>query len=450
MEGALRELLREAEQKGIVLGLSRMRELMRELSDPQDELLFIHVAGTNGKGSVCEYLSEILKSAGYRTGQYSSPAVDGRLNQYRVNGEPIPSREHERLLSRVLKAAESLLKSGREEPTLFELETALAFLYFKEQNCDIVVLETGMGGRDDATNIINTKALCVLTGISEDHLGMIGDDITEITRTKCGIIKKGVPVVCAENGREINAVIAEECAKKGAPYIQVGRCSAYDVFYGLYGQEFSYKGRKGLRLCMGGDHQIENAAIAIEACDCLSEKGFHISEDNIREGLKASVCPFRMERISEAPEFILDGAHNPAAALSLAASLKRNAKGRALIFIMGMFKDKDYKEVCRIVAPLPRAVITVEKKDNPRALSRNLLKEALIEEGAGNVYAAGSIREAAEDALALAGSFNDSGKRPLIVAFGSFSYLSELKEEVMLIKNNDLSKPGLSPGRTVS
>ncbi len=422
------EFLKKAESRGIDLGLDRMTALMELLGDPQKGLRYIHVAGTNGKGSVTCYISGILKNAGYITGRYNSPAVTGITDQYNVNGSTITKEEYDRYLRRVADASYLLKDKGYEEPTLFEVQTAIAFLYFSAGSCDVVALETGMGGSEDATNIVTDTVVSVLTSISEDHLGMIGNDLSEIADTKAGIIKKGSFVVSAPQKPEVFRIIQRKAESFGTEPVKVDRRDIRLKSMSLYGSEFSYKELEGLKLNMGGEYQPENAAVAIEVCSCLKKAGYHISEEDIRLGLEEAVCPFRLERILTDPEFILDGAHNPGAADGLHKTLLPLRDTVSITLIMGMFKDKDYVRVCKTLAPLCKRAIALQTKDNERALSRFVLRDELKRFGAEEAVAADSAEEAVKTALYHAERDKDSGEKPLIIACGSFSFLAEVKE----------------------
>ncbi len=428
MTGRTEEFLKKAESRGIDLGLDRMTALMELLGDPQEGPGYIHVAGTNGKGSVCGYISCILKNAGYITGCYNSPAVTGITDQYNINGSTITEEEYEGYLRRVADASYLLKDKGYEDPTLFEVQTAIAFLYFSERSCDMVVLETGMGGRDDATNIVTGTLVSVLTSISEDHLGMIGNDLSGIAHTKAGIIKKGSFVVSAPQKSEVLWVIQRQAESFGTEPVIVDRGDIRLKSLSLYGSEFSYKGLEGLKLNMGGEYQPENAAVAIEACGCLKEAGYNISEEDIRSGLEEAVCPFRLERILTDPEFILDGAHNPGAADGLHNTIFPLRDNVSLTLIMGMFKDKDYARVCKRLAPLCKRAIALQTRDNERALSRFVLRDELERCGVKEAVTADSVQEAVKTALYHAEGDRKAGERPLIIACGSFSFLYEVKK----------------------
>ncbi|MCR5108063.1 MAG: bifunctional folylpolyglutamate synthase/dihydrofolate synthase [Lachnospiraceae bacterium] len=426
---AAMDYINNAGCRGIKMGTERMKKLMEYLNNPQDSLKFIHIAGTNGKGSTTEFLASILRQGGYRTGQYLSPAVGPHLEQYRVNGVPMLENEYAKYVSLIAEAVIKMEADGFEAPTRFEIETAIAFLNFKNYICDIVLLETGMGGRDDATNIINTVLVSVITSVSADHIGILGKDLKEIAEIKAGIIKYGVPAVMMHSSDEVEQQIIKRCKAVGTTLSVVDPNLITNKRYGISGQYFSYKSRKNLAIAMGGDHQIENAALALEVCDQMINKGMILAEDEIREGLAQAKLPYRMERILSDPLFIIDGAHNPDAALSLRNSLAHDLMGHSMIFIMGVFKDKDYRRICEIIGPMADSCITVETPDNKRALPAGELAECLSDY-CDDIRVSESISDAAKKALSLAEEAVEKLEEPLIVAFGSLSYLDELKKSV--------------------
>ena len=420
--------IKEAQERdGIKLGLSRMKTLMKYLGNPQDSLKFIHIAGTNGKGSVITYLASILIRAGYSTGQYTSPYVSTPLEQYKINGLNMSTNDYAKFVTIVSETVKKMQEEGHEAPTAFEMETATAFLYFKNYFCDIVLLETGMGGGEDATNIVDTVLVSVLTVIDEDHIGVLGESLEEIAAVKSGIIKGSVPCVMCRAGDRVEKIIIEKCKQVGTELSVCDPNLITNKRYGMSAQYFSYKNRRNLAISMGGDHQIDNAALALEVCDMLIHRGLILAEDEIREGLAEARIGFRFEKIMDDPMFIIDGAHNPGAVLSLRKSLSHDLMARTMIFIIGIFKDKDYKKICGIMGPLADCCIALETKDNKRALDREVLAEEL-RQYCDDVVTAEDVSDAARLALIKAEKAQEDLEEPLIVAFGSLSYLSDLKD----------------------
>lgn len=418
-----REYLNEVSKQGSILGLENIRELMRRLGNPQDDLKFIHIAGTNGKGSVLAYISTILTKAGYRTGRYVSPTLFSYRERIQVDGERIEKEALARHVTRIKEAAQDMDREGAGTPTSFETETALAWLYFREKRCDFVVLETGMGGALDATNIVTTTVLEILTAISMDHMDFLGDTLEKIAVQKAGIIKPGTRVVSAKQKPEAERVIADVCQKKNAGFQTVDPHQLSEVVYGCEKQSFSYRQWKHVEISLSGSYQIENAMIALEAVDALRKEGFSIPDEQVYRGMRETVWKGRFTLIAKHPAVILDGAHNPGAAGELRKSLKQYFSGKELYYIFGMFKDKDYKKVIRLTADLAKHIITVETPDNERAMSAEKLKEE-VEKVNPSVEAAKNISEAVKKTLKQA-----SGQ-DVVVIFGSLSFLGEAERAV--------------------
>lgn len=418
-----REFIAGTASFGYRLGLDCIREMLQRLGNPQDDLKFIHIAGTNGKGSVLAYISTVLKEAGYRTGCYSSPAIYSYRERYQVNGEMISREDLARLTERIYKVGKAMTADGLLHPTCFEVETVLAFLYFQEQNCDLVVLETGMGGLTDATNVVTTTLISVLASISMDHMGFLGDTLGEIASMKAGIIKPHTIAVSARQLPEASAVIAKECQEKECRYREVDTGKLLDVTYGWERQTFTYREYKALEIHLAGAYQIENAALAVEALEALKELGYTISEEALRRGLSSTVWKGRFTVVDKEPLFILDGAHNRDAADRLKEAIELYFKGKRLVYIMGVLSDKEYDYIASQLAPLAAQIFTVETPDNPRALPAEELAKAVAVYNP-RVQAAESLEEAVNKAKEAAGS------QDVIVAFGSLSYLGELNRYV--------------------
>lgn len=414
-----RAYLAEAAKGGSVLGLEPIRELLHRLGDPQDGLRFVHIAGTNGKGSVLALLSTMLTGAGYRTGRYLSPTLFSYRERIQVDGVNIEREALARHMTAIAAAAEQMAN----RPTVFEMETALAFLYFQERQCDIVVLETGLGGALDATNIIRTPVLEVLTSISMDHMEVLGNTLEEITRQKAGIIKPHTRVVSAAQPPEAERVLAEVCRERDCVCRTVDPERITGVRYGCVSQTFSYKDWEAVELRLAGSYQIANGALALEAAEALREAGFCLSDRQIRQGMRDAVWRGRFTLLRQEPAVVMDGAHNPAAARELQRSLELYFPGRKLYYVFGMFRDKDYSSVIALTAPLAERIITVETPGNPRALPAEALRDAVAKVHPA-VEAAESVAAAVDKALAMA------GKEDVIVIFGSLSFLGEAEQAV--------------------
>jgi len=418
-----RVYLDEVSKYGSVLGLESMRELLRRLGDPQNELKFIHISGTNGKGSVLAYLSTILSGAGYRTGRYISPTLFSYRERIQVDGEYIERESLACHVTAIAAAAEDMQKAGLPSPTVFEIETALAFLYFKEKRCDIVTLEVGCGGLLDATNVITTTLMEVIASISMDHTDLLGDTLAKIAAQKAGIIKPDTMVVSAQQKSEAAQVIEDTCKEQHCTLQMVDESKISNVHYGAEGQTFSYKEWENVAISLAGSYQIKNAALALEGVEALRKLGYALSDQQVREGLLHTAWRGRFTTLRRDPTVIIDGAHNPAAALELKESLERYFPGKTLYFVMGMFKDKDYAQVIDLTAPLARHIITVETPGNPRAMPARELAEAVGKVNP-SVEWADSVAHGVEKALAMA------GKEDAVIVFGSLSFLGEAADAV--------------------
>ncbi len=424
-----RAYLKEVEVSlGWVLGLDSMRELLKRLGNPQDRLKFVHIAGTNGKGSVLAFVSMILQEAGYRVGRYISPRVFAYEEFVQINGEMITREEFCAYTEQVKEACTGMAAEGFAQPTLFEVETAIGLLHFAKHECDIVALECGLGGKDDATNVITTAACCVITAIGLDHMGYLGDTVYKIAQAKAGIIKDGIPAVMCAQSPEAEQAVEERCAQVGSPLYKT-RPDQLRVHEGLTEENgksyivFDYKDYENLKIGLLGRYQTENAATAVEAAEVLSAHGYQISRQNIYDGLAHAVWPGRFQMISTSPRIVIDGAHNPPAARKLRESVDYYFSGDRLIYVMGMLADKDYRQVVDITVGPAEEVITLTPH-SPRALSAQALAEVVREAGKKTVPAS-SYREAAALALDAAGADG------VIIAFGSLSFLQELAAQMV-------------------
>lgn len=422
-----RAFIDDTARYGAVLGLTSVTELVRRLGNPQDDLKFVHIAGTNGKGSTLAYISTILKEAGYRVGRYISPTIFDYRERIQVNEEYITKEGLARLTAQVQEACRQMVQDGFSHPTTFEVETALAFLWFRGQCCDIVVLECGMGGLTDATNVVKTTLVSVFAEIGMDHMGFLGNTVREIARIKGGIIKPETMAVSTAQRMEVREVLEEICREKNTGYREVWKEDIRDVRYGFENQSFSYREMKNLKPALSGSWQIENAALAVEAVLALGSSGFPVEEEQIRRGLSKTVWPGRFSVIDRHPLFLVDGAHNRDAADRLFETLQLYFPDKRKIFIAGVLADKEYDYIMKRLTPLAARVVTVMTPDNPRALPAAVLAED-IRNYNENVEAAGSLADAVRRVRAYA------GEDDLILAFGSLSYLGDLIRQVRMTK----------------
>lgn len=416
--------LDELSKYGSVLGLESMRELLKRLGDPQKDLRFVHIAGTNGKGSVLAYLSTVLTQAGYRTGRYLSPHLCSVRERFQVDGQMISRENFVRHLTAVAEAAEEMAASGVGRPTYFEVGTAVAMLHFRETNCDIVVLETGLGGSLDATNVVDTSVLEIITSISRDHMEVLGDTLEKIAGEKAGIIKPHTMVVSARQEPEAARVLEKVCRARQCTLDTVELDQVLPLSRGLEEQRFTYKEWEQVRIGLTGTYQLKNAALALESILALRKLGFAISDRQVYEGMRRTVWRGRFTPIAREPTVILDGAHNEGGARELRDSLQLYFGGKKLYYIFGILKDKAYEKVIDLTAPLASRIITVEPPDNPRAMPAQDLKAAVAAVNPA-VEAAGSLRDAVHRAYGLV------GQEDVIVIFGSLSFLSDAEQCVL-------------------
>jgi dihydrofolate synthase/folylpolyglutamate synthase len=399
--------------KGSRLGLERIELLMHRLGDPQNELRCVHIAGTNGKGSTATMLASVLTQAGYKTGLYTSPYIYRFHERVKIDGEEISDEALAALAARIKPQVESMV----DQPTEFEIITALTFLYFKEQNCDIVVLEVGLGGRLESTNIIRTPEVAVITSIGLDHTDVLGDSLEAIAMEKAGIIKAGAPVVLYHQSRVVTQVIRAKCEENGSPLTITDDTQLVSLRGSLDGQVFHYRDRRELAISLVGLHQLHNAAVALDTLDVLSGKGYHISEEAIRRGLAKTRWPGRLEVLCRTPLFMVDGAHNPEGAKALADCLGRYLKGKKLTFLVGVMADKDDAAMIAATTPFAVRYITVTP-ENPRALPSATLKSRIEEVFSGEVIDAGGVTNGLR--LALAGQGD-------VCAFGSLYMIGAIR-----------------------
>ena len=419
-----RSYLDYVNKNGIILGLESMEHLLEELGNPQDRLKFIHIAGTNGKGSVLAYLSTILKEAGYRVGRYISPTLFSYRERIQVNEEYISREAVGSYVEKIQQAVGRMQKKGMSVPTIFEVETAMAFLYFVDQSCDIVVLETGMGGDTDATNVIRTTVMEVIVSISKDHTAFLGNTLAEIARHKAGIIKPGTVVVSARQVLEAMKVIEEKARQCGATLKVADWEQAEEITYGLEEQTFSFGRDRDIRIHLGGSYQIKNAVIALNCIYALRELGYQISDVQMRAGFAHTHWNGRFTVLQKDPMVIIDGAHNPDGAAELEKSILQCLQGKQIYGICGVFKDKEYDKVLQAILPHMKEVTTIQTPGNPRALPAEELAEA-AQKYCPQVHAEKNIVKAVQEAIQKAGE--DDG---VVLAFGSLSFLGEIRKAV--------------------
>ncbi len=388
-----------------------LKELLHAFGDPQRELKVIHIAGTNGKGSCATYLANALTECGYRCGRYISPFVVDFYERISIDGNFISDESLKGIIDRI----KTYILPGITE---FEVITAAAFLYFKEEGCDIAVMEAGIGGKNDATNIIEKPLCSVLMKIGLDHIAILGNTVEEIALDKCGIIKNGAPAVSYPKQEEKALAVIKEQAKNKNSMLTLPDLESLEIINtDIFGNRFIYKGNE-YSLKLGGEHQIYNAITAIEALNQL--KDFDLPLNKIKAALKSTVFPARLEVFKGSPDIIIDGAHNPDGMATLTGALKRYAD-RKIAVIFGVFADKDYTEEAKMLAEAGNMFFTVTPPGG-RALHSDLLKEMLIKNGADAKSFDTDLKGALEGAREYA------GKDGLVVICGSLYLASDIRK----------------------
>ena len=371
------EYIHSVSWKGSVPGLSRIEELCRRMGNPEKGLRCIHIGGTNGKGSTAAYLSAVLRAAGYRVGTFTSPYVRTFNERIAIDQKPVSNY----LLTKAVEAAKPHADAMTDRPTEFELITAVGFEVFRRKKVDIVVLEVGLGGRFDSTNIIEAPLLSVITGIAFDHMQLLGDTLDKIAWEKAGILKSGCPAVTARLADEASAVIEKEAAEKGCPLAAVDPTGITVHADTLDGIVMDYKARKNIRTTLVGGYQPRNIALVLEAVDALRGRGVEIPEDAVYRGIAAAKWPARFELLSRDPIVVFDGGHNEEGVRAAIETAKRVFDGEKPVLLTGVMEDKAYDVMADLIAPAVRAVFTL-KPDNPRAMEADAL---------ANVYAARGV-----------------------------------------------------------
>lgn len=420
-----RSYLRELSAKGSIPGLDAIAVLLSKLGNPQDSLKFIHIAGTNGKGSVMAYLDNILREAGFRTGRYHSPSLFSYEEEFLVGGKPISRELVASYVSRIAEARKKIAEEGGPSSTVFEVETAMAFLWFLDEKVDVVLLECGMGGLLDATNIVRTSLIELFSSISMDHMQFLGGTLAEIARTKSGIIKPGTVVLSDSQQDEVITELEQAAARQQANLTVLDPEEIHDLKLGLTKQSYTFRGRK-IAIQLPGVVQIHNSLLAVMTALALRDMGWNIPDSAIEKGCKETSWPGRFTLVHEHPTVIMDGAHNPGAARMLMQSAEAYFPGRKMVYVMGVFADKDYRSVIRITIGKASAIYTVETPDNPRALSSDKLALAIQEEAAApsdpEVFPVGDVGTALDLAMEKAGPDG------IVLAFGSLSWLYLVRE----------------------
>jgi len=418
--------LNRAKKFGSRLDLTRIQKLCDLLHNPEKKLQFVHIAGTNGKGSTSVFLANILMQAGYKTGLFTSPFIYSFNERIQLDGVPIGDARLLSVMEEVVRATDQMMQEGYEHPTEFELVTAAAFLYFKEERCDVVVLEVGLGGILDATNVIQSPLLSVITSISYDHTEYLGDTLAEIAKNKCGIIKKGCPIVSYPYQKEeALSVIFKTAKENDAPLTVCETETLHDVRISLLGNTFTYCGTE-YQTGLVGEFQVYNAITAINAAEQLDKKDLIISRENIKNGLRQAKWPARFEVLHEGPIVIADGSHNADGMRAFVETARTCMDQKRILCIFGMLRDKEYARCLKLLSEITDTVIVTEV-DNPRKETADNLATC-----AKKYFPCVLKKEENQDAVFAALDMAD--KDDIVIALGSLYMMKNIKDAVHAYK----------------
>ena len=443
MEYQYHKIIEKLKKRGSTPGLEPVRALLAALKHPEEKIAVVHIAGTNGKGSVFAFLSAILQEGGYRVGRYISPTIHSYEERFQINGQEISPEKLEKYYVRMERAMEQMERTQQpplRQPTLFEVETALAFLYFAEEQVDVALIETGMGGTYDATNVIEHPLLTVISSVSYDHKAFLGDTLEEIAGEKAGIIKENVPVVVEENVPEVCRIMQETAARKHAPCTLI-RAADYQVeTESVTGSTFIWKKHR-FSIFLPGQHQISNAVTALAAAEELMERLPSEGRRKLEPGENARFIPAadkrlgwpemerglanarwsgRLELLGERPYTFRDGAHNPDGARKLAQFLEKHFTNRRIIYIMGVLKDKEYEKMLAELMPLASEIYTF-RPNNERGLSGEVLAACAQRFGVPS-HCCQDVNEA------IRRGREKAEQEDVIVICGSLSFMEEMED----------------------
>lgn len=409
-------------------GLEGIKRLCDRLSNPEKNLRCVHVAGTNGKGSTSVYIATALQKAGYKTGLYTSPFIYEFNERIKINNENISDNELAEIMTEVKNVVDALVSEGYPQPTEFEIITAMAFLYYNRKKCDIVVLEVGLGGRFDSTNIIESPLVSVICSIGYDHTQFLGDTIDKIAFEKCGIIKDGRPVVCypllVPDAEKTVRKISEE---KNSKLITCNKENITIKKMALKGSVFDACGIENIETALCGEHQIYNATVSIMVLKELRKQGFDITDDVIKEGIKSAKWPARMETLKNEPLLIFDGAHNVDGMECFVKNVSQLAEDKKKIIVLGMVKDKEYSKCIKLLDGVVDVLITTTLENPRRETAENLMKEAV------NLSCEKHITQNISEAVDKALELYDTNS--VIFAVGSLYMANEIKMKIEKIKD---------------
>lgn len=398
---------------GIVPGLDNIKKLLFMLGNPQDKLRVLHIAGTNGKGSIFSFVQNALVKSGYKVGRYISPTIFSYLERFQTTKDGkityMDENTFARILDKVAYCCETMVSEGLPSPTSFEIETAVYFVYMVEENVDYALVECGMGGKEDATNVMSHSDISVFASISLDHMQFLGDTLTKIAETKSGIIKSDSVCISAPQPKEVEEVLRKKCIESNTRFLMVDKGAITLIKTDIDGTRFKYSNEE-YEISLLGDYQLINASVAIEVL-----KELNITNENIVSGIKDTIWPGRFTLKSKKPLVIIDGAHNEAAWKELSVTLNNHFTNIEFVFIIGVLRDKEYERMVDILAPYMKEAIAITP-DSPRALSKEELKVVLEKSGVKTVTA-----DSPEEAIAMTNGSD-------VMICGSLSFLKPYLE----------------------
>lgn len=431
---------------GSILGLSRMTRLMERLGNPQDKLKYLHVAGTNGKGSVCRYLYEVLLSSGYSVGLYTSPFLEDFRERIELDREMISMEDLARLTDVVIEEAERMVSEGLDSPTEFEIVTAIAFVYFAEKMPDFVILEVGLGGKGDSTNIIKSPLISIITSIGHDHMDRLGNSLTAIAAEKAGIIKPGIPVVIQVEDKEAARVIARVAYEKRSPIMDAGKLKPVGVFVTPRGTRFELDiagvRYRDVEIAMAGEHQVKNAITALAAIELLRKSSIiKINQEGLCKGMKAAKINGRFEILGSNPCFILDGAHNREGVEALVHAVDRHFFGKKILYVVGILVDKEVDQMvdCMAAYAAGSGFFIATEPNSPRKLSAASLCAAFRARGCDCVEVP-EPKNALDRAIQMANGYD------AILFTGSLYMIGEIRKVLHDINNYDINNYDVNNG----
>ena len=416
------DYIHSANWMGSVPCLSRTENLLSMMGNPEKKLKFVHIAGTNGKGSTAAMAASILTKAGYKTGLYTSPYISRFHERMQIDGEQISDVDLVEIAEFVKPLADSLEAHPRE----FELVCCIAFEYFARKNCDIVVLEVGMGGAFDATNVIECPEVAVITNIGLDHTEVLGNTVEEIALTKSGIFKENGHAVLYRGEPGVEAVVEKVCREKNVSLRKADFESLKGKSHDLFGQVFDCGERRDLVLPLLGDHQLHNASVVLSVVDTLIDLGWKISEENIREGLRDVSWPGRFDIVSREPLFIIDGGHNPQCIEALVKNIEDYLTGRRVVALTGVLGDKDYGEMYKQVLPLVSRFVCITPPNDRKLEAADLA--AYLRRAGAEAEAFGTVEAGVAKAVELAGADG------AVLCFGSLYTIGAIRDALMEMK----------------